>query len=137
MKPSTTLTMRSIADGLGIFGSAACAIHCIAVPALLVLGTSLPAVFMGEGFHKAMIWLVVPSAIVAFALGCWRHKDRWVILLGAVGVIGLVLSGTVLHDVVGEIGEKVATVVSAGILISAHVRNFKLCRAEPCDDCEA
>ena len=39
MKHSTTLDFRTIADGLGIVGATACAIHCIAIPTLLVLET--------------------------------------------------------------------------------------------------
>lgn len=134
MKPNaTTLSVRSLADGLGVLAATACALHCIAVPALLVLGTTVPTVLLtDERFHQAMLWLVVPSAIIAFGLGCWRHKDRWVLLLGALGVVGLVLSGTVLHDLLGEFAEKGGTLASAGLVISAHLRNFKLCRADSC-----
>ncbi len=133
MRHSTTLDFRTIADGLGIVGATACAIHCIAIPTLLVLGTTVPAFLAGdESFHKLMLWLVVPSAAIAFSLGCWRHKDLWVLLLGVLGATGLVLAGTVLHDLVGEVGERVATLVSASLLIAAHVRNFKLCRSESC-----
>ena len=134
MKPSGTFNIRAIADGLGIFGAAACAIHCIAVPVMLILGaTTSTVLFGGESFHLMMLGLVVPSAIIAFWMGCSRHKDRWVLILGAVGTIGLVLAGTLLHDIVGETGEKVATVASAIVLITAHIRNFRLCRSEPCD----
>ena len=134
MKQTTTLDLRTIADGLGIVGATACAIHCIAIPTLLVIGAAIPAFLPGdESFHRSMLWLVVPSAVIAFALGCWRHKDRWVLLLGALGAAGLVLSGTVLHDLMGEAGEKVVTLGSAGLLITAHVRNFKLCRSASCE----
>lgn len=137
MKDSTTFDIRRIADGLGIAGATACALHCIAVPTLLVLGAAVPAFMPGEWFHRWMLWLVVPSAIIAFSLGCWRHRDRWVLLLGAAGTIGLVLSGLVLHDLVGETGEKVATLISAAVLITAHVRNFRLCRSDTCQHAEA
>ena len=133
MRPSTTLELRTIADGLGVLGATACALHCIALPVLLVLGSTTPTVFFAdESFHSLMLWLVVPSAVLAFALGCRRHKDRRVLVLGAIGLAGMVLSGTVLHDVVGETGERVATLVSATLLIAAHLRNFKLCRSESC-----
>ena len=137
MKSSTTLDIRTIADGLGVFGATVCALHCIALPALLVLGSAVPTVFLDESFHRSMLWLVVPSAVLAFALGCRRHKDRQVLLLGAVGIVGMVLAGTVLHDVVGEAGEKIVTLAAAALLISAHLRNFKLCRAETCQHDEA
>ena len=34
-----------------------------------------------------MLWLILPAAIVAFGIGCWRHKDRWVLALGIIGFV--------------------------------------------------
>ena len=84
-----------------------------------------------------MLWWVVPSAVLAFALGCRRHKDRRVLLLGAVGIAGMVLAGTVLHEVMGEAAEKMVTLAAAGLLIAAHLQNFKLCRSDSCRHEEA
>lgn len=127
--PSSRTT--SIADSVGIFASGLCAVHCIAIPVLLLTGTVVPASFFtDEGFHKAMLWLIVPAALIGLGVGCRRHKDRQVLILGVIGVIGIVLAGTVLHDWLGETGERVATVVAATILIAAHYRNFRLCRAD-------
>ena len=85
-----------------------------------------------ESFHLAMLWVILPAAIVAFGIGCWRHKDRRVLALGIIGLTGIVMAATVLHDIVGETGERIVTVISAAILVSAHVRNFRLCRASDC-----
>ncbi len=107
--------------------------HCILVPTLLVTGTVLPASILGgEFFHLAMIWMILPAAIIAFGIGCWQHKDRWVLGLGIIGLTGIVLSATVLHDVIGEVGEIAGTLLSASILVFAHYRNFRLCRASAC-----
>lgn len=133
MQPSTTPGVRSLADGLGLLAAAACAVHCIALPALLVLGATIPTVLLDdESFHRSMLWLVVPSAAIAFGLGCRRHKDRRVLLFGLLGVTGLVLSGTVLHDLFGELAEKGVTLGSAGLAVAAHLRNFRLCRSDSC-----
>ncbi|MEM7483180.1 MAG: MerC domain-containing protein [Acidobacteriota bacterium] len=133
MKSTSTPDIRTIADGLGVLGAAACALHCIALPALLVLGTTLPTVFFAdESFHRSMLWWVVPAAVIAFALGCKRHRDRRVLLLGVLGVAGLLLSGTVLHDLMGETAEKLATLGSAILLVCAHLRNYRLCRSDAC-----
>jgi peptidoglycan/LPS O-acetylase OafA/YrhL len=105
---------------------------------LLVAGATIPASFLtDEAFHRAVLWLILPAAVLAFGLGCRRHKDRLVLLLGAVGLVGIVLAGVGLPDVVGESGEIAVTLVSAALLITAHVRNFKLCRADRCDHSEA
>lgn len=125
--------VRTIADWLGIAASSACAMHCILVPTLLVTGTVLPAFLLtDELFHVAMLWMILPTAIVAFGIGCWRHKDRWVLALGMIGLAGMVLSVAVLHDLVGEVGERVVTLLSAAFLVGAHVRNFQLCRSSGC-----
>ena len=100
---------------------------------LLVTGTVLPVSILGdELFHQAMLWVILPAAIVAFGIGCWRHKDRAVLTLGALGLLGMVLSGTVLHDVIGEVGERTVTLLSAAVLVGAHYRNFRLCRSSAC-----
>ncbi len=134
MEKTRSRGIRSFADGVGIMGSALCALHCLAAPVFLVAGTALPASFLAdEAFHRMLLWVILPAAAVAFGLGCWRHKDRWVFLLGVLGFLGLAISAAILHDLVGETGERFATVASAGVLIAAHVRNFRLCNAEDCD----
>ncbi len=118
-------SVRTIADWLGIAASTVCAMHCVLIPTLLVTGTVLPATMLGdESFHKAMLWMILPAAIVAFGIGCWRHKDRWVLALGMIGLTGMVLAVAVLHDIVGEVGERIVTVAAAAILVAAHYRNF-------------
>ena len=125
--------VRTIADWFGIAASSACAMHCILVPTLLVTGTVLPATVLGdESFHQAMMWVILPAAIVAFGIGCWRHKDRWVLALGMIGLTGMVLSVAVLHDVTGEVGERIVTLLSAAVLVAAHYRNFQICRSSGC-----
>lgn len=123
----------SIADWFGIAASAVCAAHCLVVPVLLVTGTLLPAsILADEAFHKAMFIFILPAAIIAFGFGCRRHRDRWVIALGVGGVLGMILSITLLHEIAGELGERVGTIFSASILIAAHYRNFRLCRSSDC-----
>ncbi len=126
-------SLRAIADWLGIVASTACAMHCVLVPVLLVTGTVLPAsILAGDFFHLAMIWIILPAAIVAFGIGCRQHKDRWVLVLGVAGLTGIVASATVLHDLVGEGGERVGTLLSGALLVFAHYRNFRLCRSADC-----
>ena len=124
---------RTVADWFGIAASTACAVHCILIPTLLVMGTVIPISFLAdESFHYAMLWIILPAAIIAFGIGCWRHKDSWVFALGMTGMAGMVLAVSVLHDVIGETGERIATVIFAAILIAAHYRNFKICRSSRC-----
>ncbi len=134
MEATRSVGVRSFADGIGILGSAACALHCIAAPVFLVAGTALPASFLtDESFHEMLLWAIVPASTLAFGLGCWRHRDHWVLLLGVLGLFGLSSSVAAPHDLIGEIGERFLTIGSAGLLISAHLRNFRRCHAGGCD----
>ena len=122
-----------MADWLGIVASTACAMHCVLVPVRLVTGTVLPAsILAGDFFHLAMIGIILPAAIVAFGIGCRQHKDRWVLGLGVTGLTGIVVSATVLHELVGEGGERVGTLLSGALLVFAHYRNFRLSRLADC-----
>ncbi|MDJ0910526.1 MAG: MerC domain-containing protein [Woeseiaceae bacterium] len=134
MDTQRTGMTQAVADWFGIAASTACAIHCLLIPALLVTGTILPASFLtDEAFHQLMLLVILPAAILAFGIGCWRHKDQWVLVLGMIGVTGMVLAVTVVHDLVGESGERIVTVLSAAVLVAAHLRNFRICRSMDCD----
>ncbi|MEM6638678.1 MAG: MerC domain-containing protein [Pseudomonadota bacterium] len=130
MSDHHTHTASSLADWLGITASAACAIHCLALPTLLVTGAVVPGSFFGdESFHLMALFVMLPAAAVAFFLGCRVHRDKPVMWMGIAGIAGMILAVTVLHDLVGEQGERVATVASAVLLVAAHYRNFRLCRS--------
>jgi hypothetical protein len=123
-----------VADRLGIFASITCALHCLLFPVLLVAGWTLPAAFLDDAlFHQLILLVALPSALVAFGLGCSRHKDLRVIGLGVLGFLGLT-AAAVLHDALGENGERFLTFGSTILLVSAHIRNYRLCRAVGCDD---
>ena len=126
-------TARNVADVLGVAGSALCAVHCMIVPVALLVGVSSPIALVDDAvFHRVMLWVVVPVALFAFTSGCLQHRDRRVLWMGAVGLASLVVSFTVLHDWIGEDGERVGATLAAALLIAAHVRNYRLCRAGAC-----
>jgi MerC mercury resistance protein len=87
-----------------------------------------------EAFHAAILWLILPTSLLALAIGCWRHKDRHVLLLGGAGLGTITLAALFGHDLIGELGERAATFVGSGILIAGHLRNYRLCQAAACQD---
>lgn len=128
------MTVRSLADTAGIASSAVCAAHCLVGPVLLSIGPALPSVGLdGESFHRALLFIVLPSGLIAFALGCWRHRDFHTLGLGALGLAGLVLSATWLHELGGDRVERITTLGAASALILAHLRNYRLCRSMHCE----
>lgn len=133
------MKVSAIADAVGTTGSVICAAHCLAGPAVLLTGSLLPTILLpDESFHQAMLCLLLPTGLVAFTLGCRRHKDLFTLLLGVAGLLGLTLTATVLHDLLGETSEKVVTLLAVSLLLAGHIRNFRLCRASQCQhECDA
>ena len=58
--------------------------------------------------------------------------------LGIAGMLLLLFSAFWGHDLVGEWGERLLTVLGGITLAAGHVRNYRLCRQQDCqhDACE-
>ena len=125
-------------DKFAVSTSAVCAIHCLTLPVLLGVFPALGATIFGqESFHELLLWLVIPFSLVALSMGCKKHKSWLVALLGLIGLSVLLFTATMGHDVLGENGEKIATLIGATVIAAAHLRNFTLCRRGNCDHDEA
>ena len=125
-------------DRLAISASALCALHCLAGPVLLVLFPSMLALPVGDHlYHMLMVWFVIPTSSIAVLLGCTRHKDPTVLVLAFLGIVGLAISAIYGHDFLGENGEKLATLAATFLLITAHWRNYSLCRNDSCENAKS
>ena len=125
--------MQKIIDNLGITISSVCAIHCVLLPAIFIIA---PYSFLASHeFHEALIYFILPCAAIAFILGCRKHGDIKVAIMGTLGVI-LLASSLLFHDIfhAEEHSEELITVLItiAGsiMLILSHLRNRKLCLRE-------
>jgi len=126
-------TPQKALDVAAVVFSGACLIHCMAGPLLLVVGSAFPVVFLpDEAFHRLMLIAVLPLSSAALFLGCSRHKDGAVCAFGVAGLVLLFAGGVFVHDLVGETGERIVTVCGSLLLVSGHVRNYKLCRRHSC-----
>ena len=127
--------MRGIADIFAMSCSGLCAVHCLFTSAALILVPIFGASIMeGDAFHHAILWFILPASLIALTLGCRQHKDRYVVLLGLLGLGLIVLAATRGEDLLGVSGEKIFTFVGSAILIAGHYRNFGLCRAAACSE---
>ena len=125
--------MQKIIDNLGITISSVCAIHCVLLPAIFIIA---PYSFLASHeFHEALIYFILPCAAVAFTLGCRKHGDIKVALMGSFGII-LLASSILLHDIFHsdehseELVTVLITVAGSIMLILSHLRNRKLCLKE-------
>lgn len=121
-------------DKLAVSTSTVCAVHCLSLPLLLGVFPALGATVFGqEAFHVWLLWLVIPLSVVGLSLGCRRHKDLWVVALGFSGLAILVAAAVLGHDMLGETGERIATLIGAVAIAAGHLRNYSLCRRADCD----
>ena len=124
MKNTVNINLDKVAIGF----SAICALHCIFLPVALIFLPALSTTFLGsEDFHKALLYFVVPTSIIALFLGCKMHGKNHVYVYGAVGVGTLLIASFFGHDLFGESGEKFLTLLGAGIVSLGHIKNQKLC----------
>ena len=125
--------MQKIIDNLGITISAVCAIHCVFLPVLFLLA---PYSFLASHeFHEVLIYFIIPSALVAFVMGCRKHGDKLVAIMGAAGILLLIIALS-MHNILhtGQHSEEflgiVITISGSVLLIFSHLRNRKLCMQE-------
>ena len=122
--------MQKIIDNLGITVSSVCAIHCLLLPAIFLIA---PYSFLASHeFHEALIYFILPCALIAFVLGCRKHGDMKVAIMGSIGII-LLASAVILHEALHSdqhsesLMSVLMTIVGSVILIFSHLRNRKLC----------
>jgi len=90
--------MSSGWDRLGIVASAACAVHCLAAPFLLLLLPVAGSIWAHPAVHWVLAGLVLPLAVVVVFRGYQLHGRRWALVVASLGaaliVSGLILPGT-------------------------------------------
>lgn len=125
--------MQKIIDNLGITISSVCTIHCVLLPAIFIIA---PYSFLASHeFHEALIYFILPCAAIAFVLGCRKHGDLKVAVMGTLGVM-LLASSLLFHEIfhAEEHSEELITVLitiaGSVMLILSHLRNRKLCLQE-------
>ena len=132
----SNMNFQQLMDKFAISVSTLCALHCAITPIIVIMVPVLSSTFvMDEAFHQLLVALIIPSSLVALFIGCRKHQDQHVKVIGIIGLISLTLVALVGHDLLGETGEKIATVFSSLILIWAHIRNYRLCRETKCQEC--
>jgi hypothetical protein len=114
-------------DATAVSLSALCLLHCLALPLLVALLPLASASFVAdERFHRWMLWLVVPTTVLALWTGWRRHRRTSLVLLGSTGV-ALIAFAAYGRALVGldETGDTVFTVIGAIALATAHLLNLR------------
>lgn len=119
--------LTGAADAAGIFASALCMIHCLAMPVLLAV---LPAMSWAEDdhTHEVLIGVALVAALLSLGPGYLAHRRRGVLLLGAAGLACLAAAVFFVEPRYGHGAEAVASIAGALLLCGAHLRNRVCCR---------
>lgn len=110
-------------DGLAISASFVCLVHCLVVPALVLLAPALAAyVAFPEAFHLGALAFAVPTSVLALAAGYRRHRWSMPLWLVVPGLCVLTLGALVAPE--GLI-ETLITVLGASALAIGHALNWR------------
>ncbi|MBT3134440.1 MerC domain-containing protein [Alteromonas sp. ALT199] len=135
--------VQFISDRLAMILSSLCVIHCLLTPILLISIPALASVSIlnDETFHQILLFFVLPIGAFALSVGYLHHRSKWVVLAGAFGLT--LLSSPLLvewlglgHEVLGENGEVIITVIASSIIVSAHIVNYRLRKYTRKSTCE-
>ena len=132
---SSKSSLRPLADRTAIALSALCVIHCLLLPIAIVMLPALAALGLdNEAFQAWIVVIVLPVSAVALVRGCRRHGRLGVLAVGGLGLVTLILAVLAGHDVLGDVGERLTSVLGALLIAFSHWRNFRL--YQDADRCE-
>ena len=124
------LKAQMTSDKLAISLSAACVIHCLFAPTLMIFAYSFLSFSVeSELVHYIILLLALPISALALILGYRNHKVLSFLMIGIVG-----LSLMLLAVLLGEgTSEKVLTVIGSCTVAYAHFKNHKVCKELECN----
>jgi hypothetical protein len=128
--------IQQISDKAAVGLSLLCVVHCLFLPILLILIPPLSGVFAfnDELFHTWLLYAVVPISSIAMLMGYLHHRSQRVFLIGALGLIILILTAFWGHELFGEFGEVAFTVLGSSIIAYSHIRNYQLRSQKKCPE---
>lgn len=113
-------------DRIAIALSTICIVHCLAMPFLIAVLPLAAFTVGGDGhFHTLMLWFVVPTSVIGFALGLRVHGRRDIVVLGVVAIGVLATAALFGHTAWDPTIEVLMNVLASVALAAAHWRNFR------------
>ena len=113
-------------DRIGATGSMLCAVHCAALPLLLILMPALGAGLAGAGFEIGFILFASAMALSSLILGYRRHRALRALLFLVPGLVSLwsaVLIPPLHHNVIAH---AVAMALGGTLIATSHLINLRL-----------
>ncbi len=120
-------------DRMAIILSGTCMVHCLVLPILITLFPIIQGSLLEEeNFHALFLLLVLPTSVAAIFIGCRKHKNLLTAVLGVSGLLLLILAAFWGHHWVGLTGERIMTTVGGAVLSLGHLSNYRHCRSVNC-----
>jgi uncharacterized membrane protein YfcA len=117
-------------DTIGIATSTLCVIHCMLLPVVLAFAPTLAHFLPGsETIHRALAYLLAVVGLVAFWAGYKIHRRKLVLLLLAIGILGVTVGAYADFLLPTHAWEIAITLTGSFFLIAAHSLNRTLCRS--------
>ena len=91
MQVSSSVPWAAGGDRIGVVASVLCAIHCAATPIVLIVLPAFGKVWTHPASHWVMAALVIPLAAFMVAMGFRKHRRKWVIASGTLGIVFVLL----------------------------------------------
>ena len=124
------LKAQMTSDKLAISLSAACVIHCLFAPTLIIFAYSFLSFSVeSELIHYIILMLALPISGLALVLGYRNHKVLSFLIIGITG-LSLMLLAILLSE---GTSEKVLTVIGSCTVAYAHYKNHKVCKELECN----
>ena len=112
---------QTLYDAAAMFASGLCLLHCLFLPALLVMMPALAVwITLPNSFHFWMLIIAVPISLMALYIGLSRHRNWMPIMIAMPGLVSLTAGALLFH---GMVLETWATAAGAFVLTLAHLLN--------------
>lgn len=120
---AASVNRQRFLDSLAMGASAACLVHCLALPVLIVLVPALAAYLaLPETFHEIALALALPTSVLAIGAGYRRHGNRIPALIVVPGLAMLAIGA---FAVSAEWQETGLTAAGATFVACGHVLNWR------------
>ena len=124
------LKAQMTSDKLAISLSAACVIHCLFAPTLIIFAYSFLSFSVeSELIHYIILTLALPISGLALVLGYRNHKVLSFLMIGITGLSLMLLAVLLVEGT----SEKVLTVIGSCTVAYAHYKNHKVCKELECN----
>jgi carbon starvation protein CstA len=120
--------LLNASDKLAIGLSFMCVLHCLALPLILILLPTVSGLLAlnNEEFHLWLVFAVIPISLFAVLSGYLHHKRTTVLLASLIGLAMLIVAVALGHDLLGEKGEVIFTLMGSVLIALAHIGNIRL-----------